>query len=97
MLQLQETEGRKAPAATTWDAEFMLRAQITNLKSTAGSTISTIGTTVTRGIGGNGSSLLPEYRQRKSSVWGNEQGPTVLQVFLWDGRAEGGGNSEKRL
>ena len=96
MLQLQETEGRKAPAATTWDAEFMLRAQITNLKSIAGSTISTIGTTVT-GIGGTGSSLLPEYRKRKSSVWGHEQGPTVLQVFLWDGRAEGGGNSEKRM
>jgi len=43
------------------------------VRSTAGSTISTIGTTVTRGIGSNGSSLLPEYRQRRSSVLGNEQ------------------------
>jgi hypothetical protein len=52
-------------------------------------TISTLGDTAARRVGGGGSSLLPKSRQRNLAVrfWGNEQGATV---FLWDGLDEEG-------
>jgi hypothetical protein len=43
---------------------------VTNAEGAASSTISTLGKTATRRVGSNGSSLLPECRQRNSPVLG---------------------------